>query len=510
MGRHSGFWMAAALTGVTALATTLRLSAGGASIPGNRLAHDRPSASLSQFSTMQYSTPDDERVSATAETDDSRRSVTLTSIPAGALIIIGSIDTSGARHTVRIDAGASDSSVAFAESFQAPVRMSQHEVPRESYGMSHNEAEPQAKSHHDHGPGFGLHRSEIPAVRHFLIPQFVMNSTEQRPAAAVQIAETARVAVFLDAELCDTTEERSAADSPGNQNSLAQRICDRLESDHLDQVTHWIGPIDDVDGDRRLTIVLTELDRRAVPDDTPILGCVRDRDFAPSAYDDGLAGDIIYLNHRLPGGAELDALLVHELVHAAICCLRIDELTRSQLSAQPQKVSAWLNEAIAHVLEMKLAASSTGFADRMQQFQSEPATSPIVADQNHLSFVARRSGSRAAAALFLAPHIDSPDDIAVLCDERSAFSERFQTVSGRSFADEFRAWSISHAVSRYPVLVKAADRSELQMPTDLRNDIQSSCRLYGTAFIAFRCRASIDRLIIASDDESQLQITILE
>ena len=510
MGRHSGFWMLVALTAVTAVATTLRLPAGGPSIPGEGFTHHHPPALPSGFMALQKATQAVERAPANSHTEDSLRSVTLTSIPAGSVIVIGSLDMTGARHTVRINIRPGDPTVESAESFQAPVRLFRDEVRRELVGWGHSDAKPPSVLEREHGTDREPYVVASPVVRHFLIPHFANNATEQQPAAAVRIAESARVAVFVDAALCDSANDSSDADSRDAQNALAQRICARLESNHLDQVTHWIGPVSDIDCDRRLTIVLTELDRRSMPEDTPILGCVRDRDFAPSGFDDGLEGDIIYLNHRLPDGDELDALLVHELAHAAICCLRISLPAGQKRCAQAPKISAWLNEAVAHVLEMKLAASSTGFADRIERFQSDPATCPIVADDSHLPLVARRGGSRAAAALFLMPHIDSPDDIAALLDERCSFSERVQTISGRSFSDEFRAWCICNASWKYSAAVKTAVDHQLWTPTELPNGAQSACRLYGTAFVAFQCRESLDRINITSDTASQLQITILE
>ena len=510
MGRHSGFWMSVTLTAVTVVATTLRLTAGGVTIPGEAFTHHHPPVVRSGCMHPQKAAPETELALEMTPTDGSLRSVTLTSIRTGSVIVIGSLDLTGARHTVRINARPCGLIAEAAESFQAPVRVSRDGVRRQLVGCGHNDRESPSVLQREHETGQKPRVVASPIVRHFLIPHFANNATEQQPAAAVRIADSSRVAVFLDAALCEIADPGSDADSRDTLNELAQRICARLESDHLDQVTHWIGPVSDIDCDRRLTIVLTDLDRRSMPDDTPILGCVRDRDFALTGQDEGFAGDIIYLNHCLPDGDELDALLIHELAHAAVCCLRIDALSGQKCDSPATKTSAWLNEAVAHILEMKLAAPSTGFTERIRRFQTDPSTCPIIADDSHLPLAARRGGSRAAAALFLVPHIDSPGDMAAMLDERCSFSKRFQTVSGRSFTDEFRAWCICHALPNCSVEVNDAVHNDRRTSTDLQVSTQSACRLYGTAFVAFRCQESIDRINISSDKSSQLQITILE
>ncbi len=496
MGRHSGFWMSVALTTFVVFPAAQRLLSCQITESTRQFGEDSVCIRRPDFTARDLA----ERLTVC---EPSEYSAALTSVPAGAVIVIGSPDITGACHIVRISAGRGNPAVRSVNSFAAPVTQTHQEAARFASGRGRSQEPPAAMLQPHHRTGEGSDCDAVPVIRHFLIPHFEDGSTVQQPGSAVRVFRSPRVAVYADLRLLNQSDIGSGSSRLNDLTLLADRICGRLELSRLEQIRHWIGPIADIDSDERLTIVLTELDHRSSPVDTPVLGCVRDRDFTRSGSDDDLAGDIIYLNHCLPSDGELDALLVHELAHAAIYCLQTD--------ATAPSVSAWLNEAIAHVLEMKLTNQSIGFSDRIEKFQRNPAQCPIVADAAHLQLVARRGGSRAAAALFLDQFIKSPNDIATLLDERRSLNERIQSLSGQSFSDVFRAWTISNSVEQYTA---ASIDSEFQRNQwaliDHRDHAQSACRLYGTGFVVFRCDEPVDHLTITSDKESQLQITILE
>jgi hypothetical protein len=432
-------------------------------------------------------------------------------VPANSLLVVGSLDLSGASHTVVFDsdhaptrANHSDrqgvhlsagylrlsASAVKAPVVAEPAYDSQSKLECVKFD-SRNFADVSVKTRF-------ARTGQL--VRNFLVPHFEQGTIGDEIAEGILVAQSTRVSVFLDQSLCQSAELRDE----GGENPFvehAREICQRLEQGLLDHVSSWIGEVTDLDGDTRLTLIITDLDRRESPADRPVLGCVRDRDFLRS-HDSDLSGDILYLDRRLPSGDSLIALLAHEITHAAVFSLLLESRAGVKTDSAPQFPS-WLNESIAHIVENSVCDVSTDFSERVQQFHANTAASPIVATEPHLPFAARRGGSRASGTLFLQHLALEPETLRSVIRSHDPIEQRLEFLTRNSFGEAFRAWSVRQ--------IHVAERK--RSARNRRSLTQGDCvsqRLFGTAYCCFRCNRSVQDLRITSDNKAALQITVIE
>lgn len=445
--------------------------------------------------------------------------------PAGSVIVIGSVDVSGAPHEVSVEAHFSSSSWKLPASPHDSLTVTAERW--HSAGPRTDETDTESNIEAGRNDSLRLLADSQPASpavennigpdsatgttrmtqRRFLIPHFEADAVRQEPSLATAIFSSRRVTVFMDDQLQSSTgkpvhgkgHSHPAAVQPENSVANAARICKLIETRLMDTIAEWIHPVSDLDNDGRLAIVMTDLDRRSISGETPILGCVRERDFQEHATAD-FAGDIIYLDYRLPQGDELASLLAHELTHAAAASLQL-ELT-AQTKHRPIRIQPWLNEAAAHWVELQFCKEPAGFSDRVQQFQANPAACPIVAPEAFVPLATRRAGSRISAVSFLQRFINEPRNIHRLLRSPRAFDETMSDISGQPFEAIFRSWSIEQCLQ--------FQQSSISYPyTRLNDGHTTTTKVYGTSFVVIRGGDAAYDVAITSRSSARLQVTLL-
>jgi hypothetical protein len=328
-------------------------------------------------------------------------------------------------------------------------------------------------------------------TRRFLVPQFQLSGTRDALIDAKLVLQTARMQVFFGTSEADSPLGQFADSQQIRQ--LADQVCSLAEHEALPLVHKWIGPVTDLDQDDRLTIVLTSIDLRPNNSGIPVFGCVRPADFVLTDVRD-FGGDIIYLDLRIPL-EELPGLLVHELTHAAILSQHPPD------AAEAESVPAWLNEAVAHVMERQVQLTSASFESRLADFRKSPWRCPIVANEDYLLPGERRRGTRAAGALFLAQLVDNPAQMREVLASASSPHRWISRISGRSTDDVLIEWWTSQAVHCNPH--KSSGMLSLQ-------NTQITVSLYGTSFVLIPIDPSVNGVTIDSDAAAEIQCRLLD
>ena len=205
-----------------------------------------------------------------------------------------------------------------------------------------------------------------------------------------------------------------------------------------------VGPVRDVDGDGKLAVVLTA---RLGQRDTALAdvdGLTRASDFASRILRPfGNEADVIFLNASLQPSGRLRAVFAHEWAHAAIFGRRYGDCDRD--SEQSPAEDDWLNEALAHLIEVRASGSSSNVAHRVQHFLERPEAAPLLIRDYYRPEFWRHHGCRGAAFLFLEWCIDQsvPQLLDRLIDGDEVGVENLERATGRSFDDLFREWTTS-------------------------------------------------------------------
>lgn len=200
------------------------------------------------------------------------------------------------------------------------------------------------------------------------------------------IAQTAGVRVYA---------EFPQPVAPPLLNLASQAAC-RLQA-VIERANSRYGACRDVDGDGHLSLVLTS---RLAELSTPggrLDGCVRWQDFCETGVrPTSNAADVIFLNPQIPSLEQLHAVLAHEYAHLLT-------FTRRGVGLAPSAVpdEDWLNEAVAHVLEVELSGRRSNLTPRLEAFIAHPEQSPLVVTDAELAGLWRNPGSRGAGYLFV-------------------------------------------------------------------------------------------------------------
>ena len=510
MVRHSGFWASIVSLGLSVAGIPLLVPESDAKFAAQGFAEVS-----SKSRELQTSPATGNFLAATSRCEK----VDLSSsggrfwVPPNSVIAIGSLDTTGAPHVVTIENRLADEPSAQFSTFSLdscgaliPETRSLVFCPDEAVKLAESTSRDNAGPVTDQpepGDVTGFRLAETAKSRRFLIPHFEQNGVSQVACGASLLGSSHRVSVYMDDALLDL--KRSGKGNVEDFHASAETICRMIEFPLLPKISLWIHSVTDLDADGHLSVVITDLDRRQSPEDTPVLGCVRHEDFRDSGSSD-FGGDIIYLDYRLPTGDELCSLLAHEITHAAIFSMTLENGIHRTTANQPQ-IPSWLNEAVAHWVELKFCQTPTGFDQRIHQFEADPGGSPIVSSDSSLSLATRRAGSRVSATLFLQQFLDSPEVVRQLLSRFSTFDQALKSVTSRSFDKLFRDWTVTQA------------RMRKFSRADLKTD-RASClgclqgsamkrRVFGTAFFFMDVGDAGQELSIHSDDQAQLQITIL-
>jgi hypothetical protein len=328
-------------------------------------------------------------------------------------------------------------------------------------------------------------------TRRFLVPQFQPSGTRDTLIDAKLVIQTARMQVYFG--ISEANSQPGHLANPERTRRLATQVCNLAEMEALPLVHQWIGPVTDVDQDDRLTIVLTSMDLRPNNSGIPVFGCVRPADFALTGVGD-FGGDIIYFDLRTPL-EELRGLLVHELTHAAILSQHPPD------DVDAGNVPAWLNEAVAHVMERQVQPNSPSFESRLADFRKSPWRCPIVANEDFLLPGERRRGTRAAGALFLTQLVDSPARMKEVLASASLPQRWISQITGRSTDDVLMEWwtcQAAHCKPQESSCALSAQKVKFTVP------------LYGTSFVLIPIDPSISSVTVDSDAAAEIQCRLLD
>ena len=222
----------------------------------------------------------------------------------------------------------------------------------------------------------------------------------------------------------------------------------RLADNEIGPAVHaLVGSVRDIDGDGKLAVVLTDRLGQNATTFAEVDGLTRASDFsqqAPRPF--GNEADVVFLNSRLRPGEHLCAVLAHEWAHAAIFGRRYG--TMGPDSKQPLSEDDWLNEALAHVIEVQASGVSTNVAHRIQSFLERPETAPLLIRNYYGNEYWRHHGCRGAGFLFVEWCMEKsgPQLLAKLIDGKDAGIEKLERVTDRSFNELFREWTTSIGV----------------------------------------------------------------
>lgn len=420
-------------------------------------------------------------------------------VPVGSTVLLGSMDQSGGIHEVFLGWDGSGRShdtspIATDRADCRTVRLwedGMQDAPRSLL--------PTTSATRSEGDAPGNHhkvRVNQPAMddsvsfRRFHVPWFSGAATSERYVLARPAAVGDRVRVFIEDGLADSTvpeHERLMQTTA----LIAQLAGDSI----LPYVENRLGPISDIDDDQCVSILLCRLtDHQTVaPDETPITGCVRASDFDQPGRPFG--GDIVYLDASLTKSLELRAVLAHELSHAAVFSM----LQRQTASHAPRRrCPGWLNEAIAHVVELEVCPQSPNLQQRFRDFGGRSNCFPIIIPDDQPRMSVRRGAARAAACSFVA------SVLADYCHDRpqsllasTGWTKPLEAATGARFGELFRNWSL-HLL-----------RADHPRPHYRLSDTKA-VSLVGTSFVRFPPAESSGRLSIRCAPTVRLQVTIVD
>lgn len=219
-----------------------------------------------------------------------------------------------------------------------------------------------------------------------------------------------------------------------------------------------VGSVRDVDRDGRLAVVLTSRLGQPGGAFAEVDGLTRASDFrdeVPRPF--GNSADVLFLNSRLSPSEQLCAILAHEWSHAAVFSRRYGPSraplgleTSNSLREPPQHQPPiveddWLNEGLAHLIEVQASGSLSNLADRIEQFLAKPEAAPLIVRTYSRTTYWRHHGCRGATYLFLdwCQQQSGPEFLDRLIDSESIGIENVEAATGRSFEELFRDWTVS-------------------------------------------------------------------
>lgn len=330
-------------------------------------------------------------------------------------------------------------------------------------------------------------------VRTFRMPRFSGSQVREETRGACECLRTRRVSVFLE------TDSNEAAVMAPEQQAHAIRIAELCELGLLNAVEREAGAIGDVDGDGRLTIVLTPLEQERTRGAIPVRGCVREGDFLDPRT--GLGGDIVYLDRdgsqRL-SGRELAGLLAHEFTHAAMYSRLVE---RRKAGLPELEIPGWFHEAMAHRVEHRLVGPCCLFEQRMQMYQQQPGSAPVLANPRTLTQAGCRGGARVAAVRFLDAMQRSDVAVGDLIMGSRDFDDVLESCLGMPVMSALELWSQQE--SRWRV-AEAGDQDLWLVPG--HSDLH---RIHGTAFLVFRSGMEPLEMEIRCGDTSDWTLAVI-
>lgn len=256
---------------------------------------------------------------------------------------------------------------------------------------------------------------------------------------------TSRPAVQIYGDTC----LRGAAGFPKHLQDLAAAVAGELETTVLSEVSSRIGPVDDVDRDGRLTVLMTPWLSRLRGGQTQVRGFVRNCDFRNDiSIPFSNRADLLYLNSDLPAGTALKTLLLHEVTHAALFS---QPHTRSSTTSRVEW-DDWLNEGVAHLSERSGGGDWSNLDYRVARFWQQPERAPLVVADYYRSGRWRDHGCRGATFLFLDwcakrySDLNHREFVAAVVATGQPGTSAVSQVMSCEFSELYRAWTVSQVL----------------------------------------------------------------
>jgi hypothetical protein len=355
---------------------------------------------------------------------DSRWSLPLADSKNGWLVAVGMSSVEDARHKIRLHARTTNEAPAHRDRLIAtsPVgRKPTADSTRRHVVARHTNPSP-SKS-----------RAEAPESRSFAIQ--TSSGDPSDPAFYETISSRLKrmgnhVTVYVDERDCETV-------SAATLDAIIEVMDDLVPS----RVAPRIGNAADVDGDGRITILVSQVLGRMADGSAVLDGFVRASDFdSKGKFPRSHACDMIYVNSRIQPGPFLKSLLAHEFTHAVIASGKIV----SSNGGTAETEDSWLDEGLAHLSERWVDDNWENLDYRIAEFHAETQLHRLVVN-DHLGLAhGRAHGHRGATFLFLDwCRRQFGDELAAqLVKSSKSGIANLEEATATSFETLFRGWTI--------------------------------------------------------------------
>ncbi len=178
-----------------------------------------------------------------------------------------------------------------------------------------------------------------------------------------EIEQTSRVRIVLDCDAeCDLERQQ-----------WCQRLAQQLTNALIPRVEAVFGAVADRETDGKLTVVVTPRVRQVHGGGTAVEAFVLASDYRLDlSRPHSNERDVVYVHPDVPADTR-DAILIHELVHAAQFCA-----LRREYGGTPWPVADWILEGTAHAAEVLLSGNDGNVRHRLEAFAANPERSPLV------------------------------------------------------------------------------------------------------------------------------------
>lgn len=252
--------------------------------------------------------------------------------------------------------------------------------------------------------------------------------------------------------------DRDDKDLPGIDATIAE-VLRVFDNDIYPWAENNLGRVVDVDRDGRFSILLTGKMAAMQSGKTKVDGFVRGSDFfhdLPAPFSNHC--DMLYLNAALKAGPQLRTVLAHEYAHAVIFCEHA--LASYHGSPSGRDEEGWLNEGLAHLVEVKHNFGWSNLDHRISAFLARPEQYPLIVPDYFTVGLWRDPGTRGATFLFVrscAGHAD-PEMLRRLVQTPLRGVSNLEAATRQPFADLFRQATLDFLDARnYGYLDKNKD-----------------------------------------------------
>lgn len=337
--------------------------------------------------------------------------------------------------------------------------------------------------------------------------------------AARLIAVGESVGVYLDTSVRESKRVQATA----------AEVVSLLQHEILPRCRRLVGRHRDVDGDGRLTVLLTPWLGRLQGGRTALGGLVRSADFRVDTKSPfGNRCDMLFLNSSLVPGPHLKTLLAHEYTHV----LAFSNPRSASDHGAPRIEDDWINEGLAHVFERLHGGGWSNLDYRLFEYLDSPERYPLVVPNYHAAGLWRNHGCRGATFLFLqwCAARNGPRFLRRMLRSPHTGIENLERATGERFEDLFRRWAVAMYLAgreqrdadtecgfRNVPLNGRCGKYRLRGPRQIEWNVgkERTVNLRGTAvaFVAARSGdlgETLRRLRIDADAAARLRVTLIK